>query len=131
MPLDVSGRRLDDSLAEAAALLGREGCDSRRASFLEGESVTVLIAPRRGGRAGTADVWITLVPKDGRTHGLDGAAITLVGGSARRQGLLTARGRCVIRDVPDDLYRVHLADAGGAMDRAAGRPGHRPAPAER
>jgi len=75
----------------------------------------VLIAPRYRGSPGEVDAWITVVPKNGRAEGLDQAAVTLVGGSSCRYGRLSVQGRCVIRDVPDDVHQLgltRLADLG-------------------
>ncbi len=107
--MQLTSRRPLDPLAEAASLVEKRVWDSRRAMIIEGSSVTVLIDPRRHGRAGSADVWITVVPKSGRAEGLDLAAVTLVGGSSCRYGRLSAQGRCVIRDVPDDVHRLGLS----------------------
>jgi hypothetical protein len=105
----LTSRRTMDPMAEAAALVERRAWDSRRAMLIEGSSVTVLIAPRRHGRAGFADVWITVVPKTGGAEGLDQAAVTLASGRSCRYGRLRPQGRCVIREVPDDRHRLGLS----------------------
>jgi hypothetical protein len=89
-------------------MIRREPWDSTRAQLFEGLAVSVLVSPRRCRRPGMSDVWITMVAKPGGPRQLGPAAVTLAGTRRSQYGRLDARGRCLIRDVPDGQYRLGL-----------------------
>lgn len=103
--LSGAGCRQEDPIREAALLVGVELWDSTRARLFEGEATSVLVSSRRN-VTGTSDVSVMVIA----TGGLDvrePIVITLTG-AARYTGRLDARGTCVIRDVPDDRYRIDI-----------------------
>jgi hypothetical protein len=108
MAVKAARHRQQDPVREADALLGRERWDSARAGLFEGSTATVLVSPRRGAAAGAADVWVTLLVTSGRATSLGDVAVTLRGPGEARYGRLDARGRCLVRDVPDASYRLGL-----------------------
>jgi hypothetical protein len=115
---------LDDLMLEADALVGEVPLDSTRAELFEGRAVSVLVSPSAGAHAGRSDISITMVPKAGAWGPLDCVVATLVGDGGRRRLRLDARGRCLMRDVPDGRYRLGFcrAPAPGYLDSGAGSP---------
>jgi hypothetical protein len=114
---------------EADELLGRERWDSARAGLFEGSTATVLVSPRRGETAGSADVRVTLVVTSDQAAPAGDVAVTLRGPAGAHYGRLDARGRCLFRDVPDGRYRLGLWRVAGLARPDQG--GTLPLPAER
>jgi len=103
---------LDGPSLDAILPLGQGDWDSTRPLLVEGPCVTVLVTSRQAGRPGASDVSFTVVPTAGDTPSLDSLAVTLMGSAANRQGRLDRLGRCLIRDVPDARYTMHLRPVG-------------------
>jgi len=106
MVLRATGQWPDGSLAEAAALVARKPWDSRRAAFLEGDSISVLIAPRRRDERHASDVTVTMRPVPAAAA--RSVAVVLTGPAGCWWARLDAAGHCTIRDVPDAQYCVRL-----------------------
>jgi hypothetical protein len=102
----ATGRRLDGSLSEAAALVARGPWDSTRAALLEGDSVAVLIAPQRRDERHASDVAVTVRPAP--VVPADSVTVVPAGPEGCWSARLDALGRCTIRGVPDARYRVRL-----------------------
>jgi hypothetical protein len=99
---------LDGPSLDAILPLGQGDWDSTRPLLVEGPCVTVLVTSRQAGQPGASDVSFTVVPTADDTPSLDSLAVTLTGSAANRQGRLDRLGRCLIRDVPDARYALHL-----------------------
>jgi hypothetical protein len=106
--VNATDRRPEDPVLEAAAMVGREAWDSTRAQLFDGRTVSVLVSPRRTAGPGASDVWITVVSGRGGAALRGTVAVTLIGESQSQYGRLDARGRCLIRAVPDGRYQIGL-----------------------
>lgn len=99
---------VDEPIMDAVLPLGQGDWDSTRPLLVEDAAVTVLVTSRQAGQPGASDVFVTVVPTSGATASLASLAVTLTGSAASRQVRLDRRGQCVIRDVPDARYALHL-----------------------
>jgi hypothetical protein len=99
---------VDEPIVDRVLPLGQGEWDSTRPLLVEWPSITVLVTSRQARRPGASDVSVTVVPTAGGKGSLESVAITLTGSAANRQERLDRCGQCVIRDVPDARYALHI-----------------------